>query len=503
MTVEGERPERAPRGHAAPQTRGFLFADIRGFTEYVEHYGAEAASDLLARYRTIVRTTIAEQAAAEIRTEGDSFYVVLPSASSAVICGLAILRAVDADNKAHPDQPIRVGIGVHAGEAIETDQGLVGTAVNIAARIAALARPGEVLVSETVRTLTRSVLLGSYVPRGRHRLKGVAEPQEVFAAMPAGAPVIRGRMRRLRAPFTASVGVGVLALVIGLVYVALPAGANPGAGATATPTLAAVSSGATAAAPTATAATATTSAGRPTASVAQAPTIIYVDRDLNPTFGGLRALSPGSYRYDSFRPILVFSVGPASSDQTWYPVLPGSDFTIMFARLAGVDSSWDPGDGVKTGMVVLNFVRLQTVFGNPCDPGDTTQNQALGGRPSDVVNWLSSQRFLSATNVQPASVAGWTGLSVEITVTGDPGIACAGLEVPHQGSVYVFKTAPVPARYYGGLYRIRDGDENRFTILDIGGDSTLVLIEACRLTDCPARLPWSQQLIDTMTAGGE
>ena len=81
MTDE-DQPTQGPsrRSLAAAQTRGFLFADIRGYTEYLERHGAAAAADLLARYRAIVRTAIAEQEGAEIRTEGDSFYVVLPSA---------------------------------------------------------------------------------------------------------------------------------------------------------------------------------------------------------------------------------------------------------------------------------------------------------------------------------------------------------------------------------------------------------------------------------------
>src|SRR5262249_5983063 len=159
------------------QTRGFLFADIRGYTEYVEREGAGKAADLLAQYRQLVRAAIAENEGAEVRTEGDSFYVVLPSASAAVLCAVAIADKVEAANRRDAGNPIRVGIGVHAGEALDTDEGLVGSAVNIAARLSALAKPGEILVSETVRTLTRSVAPVTYVSRGRHRLKGVAEPQ--------------------------------------------------------------------------------------------------------------------------------------------------------------------------------------------------------------------------------------------------------------------------------------------------------------------------------------
>ena len=78
---------------------------------------------------------MAEHDGAEIKTEGDSFYVVFPAVSAAVLCGLAI---VDATHTPGPDEtagPIPVGIGIHAGETVETPDGYVGSAVNIAAGI--------------------------------------------------------------------------------------------------------------------------------------------------------------------------------------------------------------------------------------------------------------------------------------------------------------------------------------------------------------------------------
>ena len=74
-----------------------------------------------------------------------------------------------------------MGIGIHAGETIETSEGYVGSSVNIAARICALASPGEVLVSDTVRALTQTLLPVRFVPRGRRKLKGIEEPLAVFA----------------------------------------------------------------------------------------------------------------------------------------------------------------------------------------------------------------------------------------------------------------------------------------------------------------------------------
>jgi outer membrane protein assembly factor BamB len=77
-------------------THGFLFADLRDYTRFVETRGDDTAAELLSTYRALVRKVIGEFGGAEIRTEGDSFYVVFPSASSAVLGGLAILAAAAA-----------------------------------------------------------------------------------------------------------------------------------------------------------------------------------------------------------------------------------------------------------------------------------------------------------------------------------------------------------------------------------------------------------------------
>ena len=77
-----------------------------------------------------------------------------------------------------------VGIGIHAGEAEDSAEGIVSSAVNLAARICAQAEPGELLVSDTVRALTRSYLEVSFLPRGRRRLKGISEPVALYRVVP-------------------------------------------------------------------------------------------------------------------------------------------------------------------------------------------------------------------------------------------------------------------------------------------------------------------------------
>ena len=203
------------------QSHGFLFADLRDYSRFVEMHGDHAAAELLTSYRALVRQAVAQHAGAEIRTEGDSFYVVFGSASSAVRCGLAILEAAEQANQAAGGQPIAVGVGVHAGETAETDEGFVGSAVNIAARICAQAKAGELLVSDTVRSLTRTMLPFRFTPVGARKLKGITEPIALYRVEIGGpgdvSPSLGGRLRRLATPRLAAAALAVVAIAVGFV----------------------------------------------------------------------------------------------------------------------------------------------------------------------------------------------------------------------------------------------------------------------------------------------
>jgi class 3 adenylate cyclase len=219
----------------APAYRTHLFTDLRGYTSYLERAGNAAGAELLERYRRLVRDAIARLGGTEVSTEGDAFYVVFPSASSAVMGGLAIVDDIDRENAANPDRPIHVGVGIHSGEVVETSETFVGTAVNVASRVCAVARPGEVLVTATVRGLVHGSVDATFVSRGRKKLKGLTEPVEVFAVVPVGkaAPTQRNLPQR-RTAFAAVAGVGVL--VVGLMagFALLPR--QPAATATPGPT---------------------------------------------------------------------------------------------------------------------------------------------------------------------------------------------------------------------------------------------------------------------------
>ena len=218
----------ADAGEAA--YRGFLFADLRGYTAYVERHGDSAAADLLDAYRQLVRASVARHAGAEIRTEGDSFYVVFGSARRAVACGLSIVEAAHSASQEHLERPIRVGIGINAGETVQRGEGFVGTAVNLAARVCAQAREGEVLVTAAVRDAVGSTPDLQLVPRGTRRLKGIARPVPLFAVR-RGAPMETPRMSFLdgrRLPIAAVVLI-LVAFGVAAVWVAASGGAQRGA----------------------------------------------------------------------------------------------------------------------------------------------------------------------------------------------------------------------------------------------------------------------------------
>ena len=226
----------AAAGPPMPVTRGFLFADLRGYTAFVEAHGDVVAARLLDVYRRLVREVVRRHDGAEIRTEGDSFYIVLSSAGASVRCALDIVGAAAAATGEDPALPIRVGVGVHVGETSETPEGYVGSAVNLAARVCSQAAAGEVLVTDTVRGLVRTSGEFTFAARGQPRLKGIAEPVTLYAATLVGAvPDGGGVARRRMTPASRwsrpgwgrplTIGGGVVVVVLAAVAIAAGNGA--------------------------------------------------------------------------------------------------------------------------------------------------------------------------------------------------------------------------------------------------------------------------------------
>ena len=164
----------------------FLFTDIEGSTDLLRRLGMDAYDTLLAEHGGILRTALGSPAAGghEVRVEGDSFFVAFQSAPRAVAAAVAAQRAL-AGHRFRAGAEVRVRMGLHTGEgrpaAAEAGADYVGIDVHRAARIAAAAHGGQILVSETTRGLVSDSLPGgvSLQDLGSHRLKDFAGTQRI------------------------------------------------------------------------------------------------------------------------------------------------------------------------------------------------------------------------------------------------------------------------------------------------------------------------------------
>ena len=155
-----------------------LFTDLVGSTALTQRLGDAAAQELLRAHNTIVRERLREHGGTELKSMGDGFMASFPSGSRALECAIAIQQAFAAYNDGRKDA-ILVRIGLNAGEPVAEDADLFGTAVQAAARIAARARPGQILVSDVVRQLAAGKPF-RFNHVGRFSLKGFRERLRLF-----------------------------------------------------------------------------------------------------------------------------------------------------------------------------------------------------------------------------------------------------------------------------------------------------------------------------------
>ena len=154
-----------------------MFTDIVGSTQRAAELGDARWRELLARHDELVRAQLADHGGREVKTLGDGFMATFECPGDGIRCARAISAALE-------PLPFTVRAGLNTGECDLVGSDVVGLAVNIAARIGALARAREVLVPSTVRDL----VLGSGITfkhRGRHRLKGVPGRWHLFGVTSA------------------------------------------------------------------------------------------------------------------------------------------------------------------------------------------------------------------------------------------------------------------------------------------------------------------------------
>ncbi|HTX28079.1 MAG TPA: protein kinase [Streptosporangiaceae bacterium] len=156
-----------------------LFTDIEGSTLLLARLGEQYGQALSAQ-RTIMRSAIREHHGLEMGTEGDSFYVVFRSAADAVGCCVAAQRALG-EYEWPGGAAVRVRMGLHAGQPVRHEEAYVGMDVHRAARIAAAAHGGQVVLSEAAWQLAQPEAPPGVGVRdlGFHRLKDIEEPERI------------------------------------------------------------------------------------------------------------------------------------------------------------------------------------------------------------------------------------------------------------------------------------------------------------------------------------
>jgi class 3 adenylate cyclase len=174
----GERPSGHTDKRPAPRVTIILFTDVVDHVSLFQRLGDATARAVMREHDAIMREALRLHGGTEVKTAGDGFMASFDSVTSATECAIAVQRMFAERNRS-ASEPIAVRCGLNAGEPIEEQGDYFGSSVNLAARVAALARGGEIFVPEPVRHLLSGKNF-SFADRGEHTLRGFDDPVRVF-----------------------------------------------------------------------------------------------------------------------------------------------------------------------------------------------------------------------------------------------------------------------------------------------------------------------------------
>ena len=189
--TDGE-PVTSELGGSGTEINIFLFADIRGYTRFTQERGDEAAARLAAKFADIAREGLGGKGASGVEVRGDEALAVFTSPRQALRAAVDLQSRFAEETSRDPTLPLRVGVGLDAGEAVPLEGGHRGGALNVAARLCAVAAPGEVLASQEVGHLARRMEGVRFLEQGPLRLKGIAHPVHVIKVVVEAANPFKG-----------------------------------------------------------------------------------------------------------------------------------------------------------------------------------------------------------------------------------------------------------------------------------------------------------------------
>jgi predicted ATPase/class 3 adenylate cyclase/DNA-binding CsgD family transcriptional regulator len=189
----------APLSAAVPDTSAlptlptgtvtFLFTDIEGSTRLLQQLGTDRYAMLLEEQRRLLHAAVAGHGGREVDSQGDSYFIVFPTAAAAAAAAAAAQRRF----AAHPwpeGAAVRVRMGLHTGAVQVVGEHYVGLEVHRAARIASAGHGGQVVLSEAARTLVEDALPAGAMLRdlGTHRLKDLQRPEHLWQLLLPDVP---------------------------------------------------------------------------------------------------------------------------------------------------------------------------------------------------------------------------------------------------------------------------------------------------------------------------
>ena len=172
----------------------FLFADLVGFTALAELEGDDRALEVALALQRRVRGLLEEHSAEQVKTIGDGLMLRCTEPGGAILLGLRLVEEIDGENGSPP-----VRVGIHTGPALANEGDWYGRAVNVAARLCAVAPGGEVMVSESTREAAGNVPGLDWGDRELHWLRNVSEPVGTYLVSTCPEAVVRRpSLKRLR-----------------------------------------------------------------------------------------------------------------------------------------------------------------------------------------------------------------------------------------------------------------------------------------------------------------
>lgn len=156
-----------------------MFTDLVGSTQMTHERGDYGAQEIVRIHNAIVRTALASHHGKEVKHTGDGIMASFSTAPNAVRAAIDIRDSLAEHNAREDALPVRVRMGLNAGEAVQEEDDFFGTTVQLAARVCDKAGEGEVFITDNVRELSKTQGIG-FEEAGKYEMKGVPEPMTLF-----------------------------------------------------------------------------------------------------------------------------------------------------------------------------------------------------------------------------------------------------------------------------------------------------------------------------------